>query len=265
MTVDPSPITPTDNGNYQSRPGRVVVLADSLALPRGTEPHEEIVRWEDTWPSVLERILKTRGCSVEVINCGKRDRTVESLLDHEFYEHVTLKRPHVLVIQIGVSDCAPRIFSRLEKKLLNVRFVPSKLRDHIIKRRSGKRASLTARNPLAKVHVPLDTFRDCLRRFSCNLAEMQLKPTVLWVPIVGDFARMDAKSPGFSSNVAIYNNILCEFVQDAGQHWIEWATNSDFFWQDGYHLSVAGNTALAAKVADELQVVVFSSHAIKSF
>lgn len=243
---------PTRDRAAGKQPTRIVVFADSLALPRGTELHEEIVYWENTWPVVLEKTLLERGYSVDVINCGARDRTSESLSSAQFYEHVELKRPDVLIVQVGVADCAPRVFSRFEKRLLGLPFVPAGLRDRIIRHRSARRAELTRRKPLAKVYVPLPLFRQSLDAFAQKLRGLAFPPAVVFVPIVGWPEQMDAKSPGFSDNVRLYNQALEEFVARSDFAWLPWSPSGVDFWIDGHHLSGVGNRTLATLLADLL-------------
>jgi acyl-CoA thioesterase I len=231
---------------------RVVVIGDSLSLPRNAEADGEAISWEHTWPYQLERILLLKAIDVEVINCGSRARTVETLPDEAFCEHVILKRPGTLIIQIGIVDCAPRIFSRSDRQILALCVVPNWLREFVIRRRSSRRARLISRNPLAKVYVPPSHFLASLNRFEEQLSTIAGKPRVIFLPIVGDFEQLNARSPGFSSNISQYNRLLREFVSRSGFQWLEWRAEPHYFWRDGYHLNVAGNAALAMAVADKL-------------
>ena len=113
---------------------RIVAFADSLAMPRNE--NGAILLWEETWPYLLEKSLVAEGLGAEVINCGARARTSTMLLG-EFTEHVVLKRPDVVIIEVGVVDCLPRVFSRREKRVMNLPGFPARIRNQLIARRRG--------------------------------------------------------------------------------------------------------------------------------
>ena len=137
---------------------RVVAYADSLSLARPAEGKDEALYWEQTWPWVLEFLLRSGGHSVEVINCGRRMRTVESFTGDEFNEHIGWLLPNIVIIQLGVVDCAPRIFSRRAKRVMNLPGFPARLRESLIKWRSHRRAEIVRADPLRAVEVRPEVF-----------------------------------------------------------------------------------------------------------
>jgi lysophospholipase L1-like esterase len=234
-----------------------VALGDSLALPRDSS--EDLVLWEETWPRLLESELGAAGINAEVINCGRRERTADTLLE-DFQEHVRLKRPQIVVLQIGVVDGAPRIFSRFEHEFLNglartcrVCHVVVKL---IIRRRSARRARITAQKPLAKVYTPPRTFAAHLREFSRRLSELPQGPHVIVLPVMSDLDAMERKSPGYAANADLYNGMLREFCAETGAAFVgpecifAHTPSASLFCSDGYHLSAAGGLAVAGAVRD---------------
>jgi predicted dehydrogenase len=232
---------------------RIAAIADSLAMARA-EP--VLIRWEDTWPARLGEELRSAGVVAEVINCGARARTADQLLDSEFEEHVVFKRPDVVIVQVGIVDCAPRIFSKRERTLLNRSFVPGRFRDWIVRRRSARRqAILRGAHPLHKVYTPPERFAECLQAFGAKLAGMAHRPRLIVLPIVCDPDVMNEKSPGHHDNVVRYNALLRSFAVAAGSDWIEpEAMIRDFevtasFASDGYHLSVSGSARCARVLA----------------
>jgi acyl-CoA thioesterase-1 len=229
---------------------RIVVLADSLAMPR------KDVRFEHTWPYRLAAALREAGVTAEVLNCGARRRTAEMLLA-DFTEHVVFKRPTHIVVQVGVVDCAPRIFSRRVHRYLNGRWVPSAVRHAVIRYRSARRARIIARDPLRRVYTKPDRFAAVFEEFGRRLAGLSWPIRVYVMPILFDESTLEARSPGFGRNVTAYNEILAGFTTRHGGAWIApdgllGPHRKTAFCSDGIHLSPAGNATLARAVCSRL-------------
>ncbi len=250
----------TDSGEVNPDPDallprlRVVAFADSLAMPRDNPP--DVIRWEETWPRQLSDALARKQLPSEVINCGGRARTIDSLVAVDFVEHFVFKRPDVAILQIGVVDCAPRIFSRREYRMINRSRFPRFLRDRIVARRSERRAEIIRRNPLAKVYTPPERFSMYLREFEEKRQGLINPSEIIVLPIVGNATVMDLKSPGYSDNVARYNEILRSFCSESDAHWItpeELLLKKDapeMFCTDGHHLNVAGSRRCGELLAE---------------
>jgi lysophospholipase L1-like esterase len=229
---------------------RIVALADSLAMPRSEDG--EVVTWEETWPYRLQCGLPAEFGAVEVINCGARRRLVGSIVGQDFSEHVVWKRPDAIVLQVGVVDCAPRIFSLAEQRLLSHRFFPSRIRRMMIARRSARRPERTRKDPLAKVYTPPAAFGRHLEQFGRMVRALPWPIRLLTLPIVVHWPRVEAKSPGYGSNVRRYNEILRQFCAAHQAHWVavpeltSEATDPSSFLDDGYHLSGEGNRLVAS-------------------
>ena len=244
-------------GTVTRRQLRVVALADSLSLPR-VDGLEDI-RWEHTWPWLLQRMQPIESCDLEVINCGMRARTVDSLVKHSMTEDVVFKRPDVLVLQVGVVDCAPRIFSRTEKALLASRLCPSVVRDAVVGYRKARRRRITAAGPLRRVYTPPAAFRQYLELFFETLRGIGWPVRVLVLPILGHAQRLEEKSVGFASNIILYNEITRSICERNSSEWLPPETietlGGDLFLKDGYHLSMAGHRAVAEAIAESLKTL----------
>lgn len=230
---------------------RIVVLGDSLCLPRITE--EETIEWEDTWPKVLETHLRKLDKNTEVINCGKRSRRITSILGTDFTEDILLKKPNYVIFQIGVVDAAPRIFSLREKAFLNKRIFPWRLKQWLIAERKKQRRKIIAKDAMAKVYTSPEEFRTSLRSFSGKLISNGLENIkALFIPILAHLDTMEEKSPGYSKNIELYNNILADYCRVKSHFFLSTATplsfNKDIFCMDGYHLSKKGNQELAKHI-----------------
>jgi lysophospholipase L1-like esterase len=237
---------------------KIVALADSLAMPR--RENGETVAWEETWPVRLrEKLDVVLPEPVEVINHGRRARTVDSLIGPDFEENIRFIRPEVVIIQVGIVDCAPRIFSRRTRALLQSRLFPSRLRRAVVAWGSRQRHRLIGRRPLARVYTCPERFSAGLRAFGDRLQALEWQPQLVVLPIVLEWRSGEAKSPGYGANVRLYNGLLEAFCRDAGASWVEIPTLmqagsdlSSYFLYDGYHLSPQGNEVMAQALAKNL-------------
>lgn len=220
---------------------RIVAIADSLSMPRPPKHGSPGTRWEETWPKVLERLLREIHPSSEVINAGKRSRTAEDL---EARELVGFIEPDIIILQIGIVDCAPRVFSRRQRQIVSL--APERLRNFIIRQRSANRFRLTARNPLQKVYTKPAAFERALRTFRDYVEKRSPTPRVLVLPVLVD-ERLAKKSSGYLTNASLYNGILARVWGDAFIPPAEFSRmhTDDFFLEDGQHLTPSGNRRIA--------------------
>lgn len=234
-------------------------MADSLAMAREGETN---VAFEATYPYLLEQALRRRFQSEAplVIERGMRRRTIEYVLD-EWYELVDLRRPDVVVIHVGIVDCAPRVFLRRERQFVeNLR--PAFLRDTILSNvHRYRRAIVKTRK---KVYVPPDRFNTLVGQVLARAKQSKLRSLVI-VNIITPPAEMDERSPGFIRNVGIYNEILQAHANDTGVHLIDIdrmikeAGGVDRLTVDGIHLNETGHTMLANEIEKHvLGLVVFA-------
>jgi acyl-CoA thioesterase I len=224
---------------------RIVIIGDSLCMPRPMEDGDGPVRLEQTWPRRLQRQLLDRDA--EVVAYGQRERTTRDLAN-DLQTCVTFNDPEIVVLQIGVVDAAPRIISWRERRVL--RFVPLQVREQFIDRRKSNRQSLIASDPLAKVYVPPDEFVGHLKTFVAAVHRDHPSCRLFALPIVADVPFMERKSPGYGGNVSLYNRLIGSV---AGLHMIPLTMTNDDLMPDGYHLNVAGNAAVATAVAQHLR------------
>src|SRR5918992_220711 len=92
---------------------KIAILADSLALPREDVGGDEML--EVTYPYLLDQSLRRQfGANAPLVyERGMRRRTIEYVLD-DWNEQVELKKPDVVIVHVGIVDCAPRVFLRRE-------------------------------------------------------------------------------------------------------------------------------------------------------
>jgi lysophospholipase L1-like esterase len=82
---------------------KILILTDSLGLPR-SKP--ELCSFEDTWPT----LLRDRYPNIHQVSIGAA--TSQVLLKQINYQKAF--KPDIVILQVGIVDCAPRFMSRKE-------------------------------------------------------------------------------------------------------------------------------------------------------
>lgn len=226
-------------------------MADSAALPRGEKwgniPHEA------TYPSKLDHILRAElgPESPLVIERGMRYRTMQDVL-RDWEDEIALKRPEILILQVGGSDCAPRVFSRRQREVIER--LPARYRDGIISFERKYRRALISLFP-SKVYVSYHKFRgnvaDIIRR-SRELGMLQ----VIIVNIIPISQNLEFQLPGARKNVEQYNKVFDAYrgdplvtIVDLNHQMIEWG-GPDELTIDGMHMNTRGQFLLAQELAN---------------
>lgn len=91
---------------------KILVLTDSLGLPRDVP---EFCSYESTWPVYLKSKPKAEVHQVS-IGGGTSADILRQLSYHQLYN------PDIVIIQVGIVDCAPRFMTKFE--LTVVRKIP---------------------------------------------------------------------------------------------------------------------------------------------
>jgi len=230
---------------------KVVILADSLAMARPKS--EGDIRDDATYPSRLEQSLRRQlGADAPiVIERGTRRRTIEFVIS-DWPELVDLKLAEVVIVHVGIVDCAPRVFMRLEHDLVN-RLRPTALRDAILRFVHKHRRSIIRMRP--RVYVPPERFRRHVQEV-IELARASAVQSLVFVNILSPPPELEARSPGFQKNVSVYNQILNECVRGERLSLIDFdqmirdAGGTEKLTIDGIHINEEGH-ALLARVLEE--------------
>ena len=227
---------------------KIVVMADSLAMAREGETN---VAYETTYPYLLDQWLRQRfGSQAPLVSeRGMRRRTIEYVLD-EWYELVDLRKTDVVVVHVGIVDCAPRVFLRRERQFVeNLR--PGFLRRFILDYVHRHRRAVV--NMRKKVYVPPERFNALVGQVMAKAKASELRSLVI-VNIITPPAEMDERSPGFIRNVGIYNEILRTHAEANGAHLIDLDSmikakgGVEQLTVDGIHINEAGHKMLAQEI-----------------
>lgn len=244
---------------------KVLILADSLALPR--QEADGVTPYEETYPYLLDQSLRRqfREHAPVVIERGMRRRTIEYVLD-DWLEMVELRRPEVVVVHVGVVDCAPRVFLRREARMV-AKLRPAPLRNFILNfvhRHRRRIISLRRR-----VYVPQERFRQLVNEVVQKARASQLR-SLVFVNIITPPDEMEARSPGFQQNVAAYNQILRDQINSEWIHLIDLNTviqergGARVLTVDGIHLNAEGHRLLAASLEEHIQNLLGQDSALST-
>lgn len=228
---------------------KISILADSLALPREDVGGDALL--EVTYPFLLDQSLRARfGAAAPVIfERGMRRRTIEYVID-EWNEQVELKKPEVVIVHVGIVDCAPRVFLRREGAFVaNIRF--SWLRDRILKFTHDHRRRIVEFR--RKVYVPLPRFERLVETVVQKARETGVQ-SLVFVNIIRPPDAVEERSPGFQSNVIAYNRVLEEQAKHSFvtlidlNRIVEDGGGCEKLTVDGIHLNEHGHVLLAEKL-----------------
>ena len=223
---------------------KIVIMADSLAMPR--QESDGNTRYESTYPYLLEQSLRRQVPDCVFIERGMRRRTIEYVLD-DWLELVTLRSPEVVVIHVGVVDCAPRVFLRRERQFVE-KIRPAAFRRFILNFVHKRRRAITKMRP--RVYVPAERFNRLVEEVTRRAREARVR-ALIFVNIIAPPAALEIRSPGFTKNVESYNSILNSQTQISGTSLIDLDGivrdhgGAEKMTVDGIHLNVEGHELLA--------------------
>lgn len=224
---------------------KILILADSLALPR--PEGEGYTPYEATYPFILDQTLRDHGsANFNVIERGMRRRTIENVLE-DWYELVELRKPDVVVVHVGIVDCAPRVFLRHERDRME-RFRPARVRIKILDFAHKHRKQIVQLRKV--VYVPREKFAQGVNEVVERVANSGVK-SLVFIDIISPPDEMEERSPGFQKNVETYNQILSGTAASAGvkllalNDLVKANGGTSKLTVDGIHLSAEGHQLLA--------------------
>ena len=209
---------------------KLLLITDSLGIPR---TYPEIVMDDDCWTHKIAHSLpyKTYIYSREGMTSKK--------VVNDLTRYLSAYEPDVVILQIGVVDCAPRALSYTELKIIRSIPIFNKYIHKIIK----------------KYHTYLIKKRKIVYTSKCDFRENISKikshyknKKVIIIPICQTSDEHEKKIPGFKRNVSEYNKILKEFdsvLNPYGEH-------QEILMSDGHHINNNGNNLVYKCVQDAI-------------
>lgn len=207
---------------------RVLVLSDSLALPRD---FPEVCDYDTVWPS----LLKKTGYLVHQVSIGG---VTSDVLCGQINYHKRFQ-PDIVIIQVGIVDCAPRFATRFELEFL-------------------KRLSILGKGIIRLLKVP---FVRKLRGvtytkpslFKQKILEIQdlLDVPVYFISIVNATEGYEKKLKGITSKIKAYNQIL----KDNAKSYIDLSNMPiSGIMSDFHHLNSEGHKYIYDRIIEVINV-----------
>lgn len=222
---------------------RVFCISDSLGLPRPG------VSYEDTWYYMLQKEYP----SIEFYPFFIRRTTTDSL-KLIFSDYVDYFNPNLVIVQLGICDCAPRIINN-NKLFWKAYFgVWSLLGATNFAWKIVK--TLYGRNNPSRVEVSCDKFRDNIQSFVRNCSEKNIK--VLYVKIGRPSSSIHERSPYLGDNISLYNSCI-DSIMDNNMSTVNPLLAGDGvdYIEDGYHTSKKGSVKVFESIRDSRLIECF--------
>lgn len=208
---------------------KICILADSLAAPREDNIDDSI-----RWPQLLFRSIEP----VEYVNRVKGGSTTKKVKKIKGVE------ADIFIIQLGIVDCAPRLFTRFENK--QIARLPRSWREKIINWAKTKR-----RSSVERAYVNPVKFERNLKK----ILQIANGNAVVFIKIITPSKDMLSTNPSIQQQVMLYNSII-EKIELASSN-VSSITIPDEYVKnitldDGYHLNEQGHQVVANLVIEKV-------------
>ncbi|GAB4284891.1 MAG: hypothetical protein Kow0068_10090 [Marinilabiliales bacterium] len=212
---------------------KILCIGDSLSLPGHGN------KYEDTWIYKLRQKFESQG--YHFITFFQRALTSDVLIKQggDGSDCLEIYEPDIVILQIGIVDCAPRLISPGSFNYYFIKVIPSKLKPIYlnflkkIKKRNAKR-----------VYVKPDKFKSNIHAYLQRCSDINIEQ-ILIIGICTPDERMIKKNPEIIKNVKLYNKIL----QNEAANFsfaniifpLDPQRSSEMIYEDGYHPNPVGN------------------------
>jgi hypothetical protein len=185
------------------------VLGDSIAMVR---PEDGLFE-RDLYSCKLQRLLGADYC---VVNKGKvGNNSALAVTEDSIIYHVRGAGAEYFSIQIGVVDCAPRMYTEEErrhlKKLVNYPLLGNLIKARI-RHQSLRRYQITQNRQI--VLTPPEDFESHYRVLIANIKKFNPVQVIFIINIGYPGGYFSARNYGIEDNIQIFNEILQRIIND---------------------------------------------------
>ncbi|MBS7528096.1 SGNH/GDSL hydrolase family protein [Fusibacter paucivorans] len=219
---------------------RFFFITDSLGAPRN---EDETINIDDTWCyQVAKDYMQDSEFFYSTKNGFDTDALI-SMLQKEF----VLYKPDIIILQVGIVDCAPRVLSKRELSIVSHLGIISKILSKTIKKYYSK---LSIVRDIS--YVDINRFENNLNRFCSQFNNSK----IFAVAIAKPSRKYREKSPLISDRYSKYNEVLRKVF---GNNLIDPYSLMDneelerIYISDGYHLNAYGHKVVAKKATEYLR------------
>ena len=227
---------------------KILCIADSLGLPG------HLNKYEDTW---LYK-LKQEFPNSDFISFFKRQLTTDILVSMGGGQRgvdnwpkggdcLEAYKPDLVIIQLGIVDCAPRLLNKYDKIIIKV--LPKILRKSYL-----EIVKLINTRNINNTLIPFDKFKSNLDRYVKRAEILGVKIIFISISVPGK--KMLEKNNKIIFNVTRYNEYYSELENKYS--FIKLTSpliESDYdksIYEDGYHPNVFGHNIIYNKIKDLL-------------
>lgn len=211
---------------------KLLIVGDSLSMSR----HREGVTYEQMYSTLLACHLK----NWLVINGSVRANTSRQIISENYQEEYILPLlPDVVVLQVGVVDCLPRLMSKYERRILGVFSRIQgfrRLARFYISFKSKRRLYFTKKKQISFVgssefESNMMQFRNLMRRIGCKVIAIN-------IPHPGP--GLSERTFGVGEAVSRYNGIIDQVFSGSAHAVVDLynmtKSNPSLLQDDGYHI-----------------------------
>lgn len=221
---------------------KLLIAGDSLSMSR----HVDGITFEQTYAVLTQRALP----GALVINGSERASSSRRIGSEDYLdEYLRPLSPDHVVVQVGVVDCTPRIFTDGERRVLGLMQRVPLLRAvsaAIIRAASRHRAAITSRRNMPM--IALDEFDRHLRTFIAEARRIRGGCRVALVNIACPNATFLSRNPGALAFVERYNAALASIAAESGSRVIDLfdftRRHPESLLPDGYHINAMAHQFL---------------------
>lgn len=231
------------------------VYGDSLSLPR----FEDGIPFHETYPEIVCRELAVRlSRPVHLYNRSMGGASIQQLMtawenDSRYFGDVD----EVLIIQLGIVDCAPRpLGPRLRAA---VGMLPTRLRRPIIRFLHNNRARIL-RSGLGSRFTPPRVFKQVYQNWLKRVSNTHRGVTFV-INIAPTIPTIEAHSPGLTASIELYNAMISDIVLqmnspcvrlvDVHRHIQDRKIEEYIHAIDGHHITYRGHQLYAELILAE--------------
>jgi lysophospholipase L1-like esterase len=205
----------------------ILCIGDSLGMPR------KQVEYVKTW----RYLLKEEYPQYDFVHALRRFGTTSCLHSPDALEFYN---PDVVIIHLGICDCAPRYIHRI----IEMRIIPSL--SPRVQKIFWKIRKSTHKRSIKHAWVSIKQFRNNLINYldRCKLSSKCKK--VIFVKIVQPMGQIINRNPDIITYITNYNQVFDEMVISYPFVTIveQIKGEDNFIAEDGYHFNETGNQAL---------------------
>jgi len=233
----------------------ITIIGDSLSMVR---PANEIF-YRDIYAYKLQKLVNSNEYHV-VLRGRRRNNVLTQSLKDNIGDDILFNNSSYIILHLGIVDCAPRLFTLMQDRILYVFTQLPFLRSVaglIFKFQTKYRRFFTKHFP--KTYVTKEEFKE---KYGFIIQEIRTKvkpKKVFVINIIDTSEENKRKSFNFDRNILEYNKVLNELVSENNDlcELIDFFSvtkeNENFVLDEGIHLSKSGHDYLAQLLYEKIK------------